>query len=103
MRANRQAKSYKSDLQYADNDIPHQFAQIETMIAKKEKVLVIAAIDGTTSSNALQKAAAAGIQNAIAAGIAYVTEDRKSLGLVLSDDIKTNIPSPTCPASPTSA
>ncbi len=32
------------------------------------------------------------IQKAIAAGIAYVTEDRKSLGLVLSDDIKTNIP-----------
>ena len=57
-----QAKGYKTDLQYADNDIPNQLAQIENMITKKEKVLVIAAIDGTTLSNALQKAADAGIK-----------------------------------------
>ncbi|MGD0722188.1 MAG: multiple monosaccharide ABC transporter ATP-binding protein [Roseiarcus sp.] len=31
------------------------------------------------------------IQRAVAAGIAYVTEDRKSLGLVLSEDIKNNV------------
>ena len=52
-----QAKGYDTDLQYADNDIPTQLNQIENMITKKEKVLVIAAIDGTTLSNALQKAA----------------------------------------------
>ncbi len=57
-----EAKGYKTDLQYADNDIPNQLAQIENMITKKEKVLVIAAIDGTTLSNALQKAADAGIK-----------------------------------------
>ena len=57
-----QAKGYKTDLQYADNDIPNQLAQIENMITQKEKVLVIAAIDGTTLSNALQKAADAGIK-----------------------------------------
>ena len=57
-----QAKGYKTDLQYADNDIPNQLAQIENMITKKDKVLVIAAIDGTTLSNALQKAADAGIK-----------------------------------------
>src|ERR1700712_1787089 len=57
-----QAKGYKTDLQYADNDIPNQLAQIENMITKQEKVLVIAAIDGTTLSNALQKAADAGIK-----------------------------------------
>ena len=56
------AKGYNTDLQYADNDIPTQLAQIENMITKKEKVLVIAAIDGTTLSNALQKAADAGIK-----------------------------------------
>jgi putative multiple sugar transport system substrate-binding protein len=56
------AKGYKVDLQYADNDIPNQLAQIENMITKKEKVLVIAAIDGTTLSGALQKAADAGIK-----------------------------------------
>lgn len=57
-----QAKGYKTDLQYADNDIPNQLAQIENMITQKEKVLVIAAIDGTTLSGALEKAAAAGIK-----------------------------------------
>ena len=31
------------------------------------------------------------VQRAVAAGIAYVTEDRKSLGLVLSEDIKNNV------------
>ena len=57
-----EAKGYKADLQYADNDIPNQLAQIENMITKKEKALVIAAIDGTTLSAALQKAADAGIK-----------------------------------------
>jgi putative multiple sugar transport system substrate-binding protein len=57
-----QAKGYKTDLQYADNDIPNQLAQVENMITKKEKVLVIAAIDGTTLSNALEEAAHAGIK-----------------------------------------
>ena len=57
-----QAKGYKTDLQYADNDIPNQLAQIENMITKKEKVLVIAAIDGTTLSDALQRAADAHIK-----------------------------------------
>jgi putative multiple sugar transport system substrate-binding protein len=57
-----QAKGYKTDLQYADNDIPTQLSQVENMITKKEKVLVIAAIDGTTLSDALQQAADAGIK-----------------------------------------
>jgi putative multiple sugar transport system substrate-binding protein len=57
-----QAKGYNTDLQYADNDIPTQLNQIENMITKKEKVLVIAAIDGTTLSDALQRAAEAGIK-----------------------------------------
>jgi len=57
-----QGKGYNTDLQYADNDIPNQLAQIENMITKGEKVLVIAAIDGTTLSDALQKAHDAGIK-----------------------------------------
>ena len=31
------------------------------------------------------------IQKAVASGIAYVTEDRKSLGLILNEDIKNNV------------
>jgi putative multiple sugar transport system substrate-binding protein len=47
---------YETDLQFADNDIPNQLAQIENMVTKGAKVLVIAAIDGTTLSDVLQKA-----------------------------------------------
>ena len=53
---------YGTDLQYAEDDIPNQLAQIENMITKGDKVLIIAAIDGTTLSNALENAAAAGIK-----------------------------------------
>ncbi len=57
-----QAKGYKTDLQFANDDIPNQLAQIENMVTKGAKVLVIAAIDGTTLSNALAKAAEQGVK-----------------------------------------
>lgn len=56
------AAGYATDLQYAEDDIPNQLAQIENMITKGVDVLVIAAIDGTTLSNALENAQAAGIK-----------------------------------------
>jgi putative multiple sugar transport system substrate-binding protein len=56
------AAGYATDLQYAEDDIPTQLAQIENMITKGVDVLVIAAIDGTTLSNALENAQAAGIK-----------------------------------------
>ncbi len=56
------AAGYGTDLQYAEDDIPNQLAQIENMITKGVKVLVIAAIDGTTLSNALENAKASGIK-----------------------------------------
>jgi len=52
-----QAAGYTTDLQYAEDDIPNQLAQIENMITKGVNVLVIAAIDGTTLSNVLEQAA----------------------------------------------
>ncbi|MDM0031546.1 sugar ABC transporter substrate-binding protein [Variovorax sp. J22P271] len=55
-------KGYKTDLQYADDDIPNQLAQVENMVTKGAKVLVIAAIDGTTLSDVLQKAADKGVK-----------------------------------------
>jgi len=51
-----EAAGYEPDLQYAEDDIPNQLAQIENMITKGVNVLVIAAIDGTTLSNALENA-----------------------------------------------
>jgi putative multiple sugar transport system substrate-binding protein len=52
---------YDTDLQFADNDIPNQIAQIENMITKGADVLVIAAIDGSTLSDVLGKAKEAGV------------------------------------------
>lgn len=53
---------YAADLQYAEDDIPNQLAQIENMVTKGAKVLVIASIDGTTLSDVLKKAADKGIK-----------------------------------------
>jgi putative multiple sugar transport system substrate-binding protein len=53
---------YTPDLQFADDDIPNQLAQIENMVTKGAKVLVIAAIDGTTLSDILQRANEAGVK-----------------------------------------
>ncbi|MFO7682505.1 MAG: multiple monosaccharide ABC transporter substrate-binding protein [Chloroflexota bacterium] len=55
-------KGYQTDLQYAEDDIPNQLAQIENMITKGVNVLVIAAIDGETLSDVLQQAADQGIK-----------------------------------------
>ncbi|WP_099865284.1 multiple monosaccharide ABC transporter substrate-binding protein [Pararhizobium haloflavum] len=57
-----QEAGYETDLQYAEDDIPNQLSQIENMITKGVDVLVIASIDGTTLSNALANADAAGIE-----------------------------------------
>ena len=57
-----EAKGYKTDLQYADDDIPNQLAQIENMVTKGAKVLVVASIDGTTLTDVLQKAADKGVK-----------------------------------------
>jgi putative multiple sugar transport system substrate-binding protein len=54
-------RGYTADLQYAEDDIPNQLSQVENMVTKGAKVLVIAAIDGTTLSDVLKQAKAAGI------------------------------------------
>jgi len=54
-------RGYNTDLQYAEDDIPNQLSQIENMVTKGAKVLVIAAIDGTTLSDVLRQAKDRGI------------------------------------------
>jgi putative multiple sugar transport system substrate-binding protein len=51
------ALGYKADLQYADNDTSQQVSQIQNMITKGDKALVVAAIDGTTMTSVLAQAA----------------------------------------------
>jgi putative multiple sugar transport system substrate-binding protein len=56
-----EAAGYDTILQYAEDDIPTQLNQVENMVSQGVDALVVAAIDGTTLSNALANAAAAGI------------------------------------------
>ncbi|MDP9027384.1 MAG: sugar-binding protein, partial [Actinomycetota bacterium] len=53
---------YKVDLEYANNDIPTQVQQINTMITKGAKVLIIASIDGGSLTDQLDAAAKSGIK-----------------------------------------
>lgn len=54
-------QGYTVDLQYAEDDIPTQVSQIENMITKGAEALIVASIDGTTLTEALQNAADADI------------------------------------------
>lgn len=49
-------KSYKVELQYANNDVNTQVQQIENMITKGCKILIIASIDGSSLTDALNTA-----------------------------------------------
>lgn len=57
-----EAKGYTVDLQYAEDDIPTQKAQIENMITKGANVLIIAAVDGSTLSATLDQAGKDGVK-----------------------------------------
>ncbi|MET0955112.1 MAG: multiple monosaccharide ABC transporter substrate-binding protein [Cryobacterium sp.] len=56
-----EAEGFTVDLQYAEDDIPMQVSQIENMITKGAKALIVASIDGTTLTSVLQDAADADI------------------------------------------
>src|SRR5438445_11470235 len=54
-------RGYGTDVQDDEDDSPNQLAQVENMVTKGAKVLVIAAIDGTTLSDVLKQAKCKGI------------------------------------------
>ncbi|WP_424767087.1 multiple monosaccharide ABC transporter substrate-binding protein [Paenibacillus sp. sgz302251] len=62
MKKEFEALGYSVDLQYAEDVIENQVAQIENMITKGVEVLVIASIDGESLTDVLQKAADEGIK-----------------------------------------
>ena len=55
-------KGYSVDIQYANNDVPDQVSQIENMITKGAKVIIIAPIDGEALSDVTKKAQEEGIK-----------------------------------------
>jgi len=56
MKSILEARGYKVDLQYAEDSVETQVSQIENMISKGAKVLVIAAIDMQSLRNVLAQA-----------------------------------------------
>ncbi len=89
-------KGYNAEIQYAEDDVPNQLAQIENFMTKGVKVLVIAPIDGTTMTNALQKAADKGIKVIAYDRLIrnsknvdyYVTFDNFQVGVMQANDIE---------------
>lgn len=57
-----QALGYKTDLQYGNDVVENQVSQIENMITKGDKVLVVAAIDGSSLTSVLASAKNAGVK-----------------------------------------
>lgn len=90
---------YKTDLQFADDDIPNQLAQIENMITKGADVLVIAAIDGSTLTDALSKAKENGVlvvaYDRLLVNSAnvdfYATFDNFGVGVIMGTQIETGL------------
>ncbi|MBN2004254.1 MAG: sugar-binding protein [Anaerolineae bacterium] len=90
---------YKTDLQFADDDIPNQLAQVENMVTKGVNVLIIAAIDGTTLSDVLQKAKDAGILVIAYDRLIsktpnvdyYATFDNFGVGVIMGTQIETGL------------
>src|SRR4051812_40024604 len=78
-----EAKGYKVDLQYANNDIPTQQQQLDQMTTKGDKLLIVAAIDGTALGSQLQAAADAGSKD-----ISYdrLIRDSKNVDFYVSFD-----------------
>jgi putative multiple sugar transport system substrate-binding protein len=56
------AMGYKVDLKYAEDDVKTQVAQVQKMVDKDEKLLVIAAVDGASMTDVLAQAAKKGIK-----------------------------------------
>lgn len=61
IKAQMEAAGFDVDLQYAEDDIPTQVNQLEAMLTKGAKALIIAAIDGTQLTDVLQAARDAGV------------------------------------------
>lgn len=93
------ALGYGTDLQFADDDIPTQLSQIENMVTKGADILVIAAIDGTTLTDVLQKAHDAGVlviaYDRLLSKTAnvdyYATFDNFGVGVIMGTQIETGL------------
>jgi len=90
---------YKVELQYAEDDITNQVNQIENMITKGAKVLVIAPIDNKSMTDVLSKANDEGIQTISYDRLIldseyvsyYATFDNFGVGVLMGQAIETGL------------
>ncbi|MCW2809917.1 MAG: putative sugar transporter, substrate-binding protein [Friedmanniella sp.] len=62
VKAKLEALGYKVDLQYANDKVPDQQQQIESMLNNGAKALIVASIDGTALTQQLKDAAGDGVK-----------------------------------------
>jgi putative multiple sugar transport system substrate-binding protein len=79
----------QTDLQFAQDDIPVQVTQIDRIIGRGAKVLIVAAIDGTTLTDALREAGDANIR--VVAYDTFVTESPAVDYYVTFDSFKVGV------------
>jgi putative multiple sugar transport system substrate-binding protein len=90
---------YSSDLQYANDNVALQVGQIEAMLQKNAKVLVIAAVDGSSLTGVLDRAGKQGVKvvayDRLIRGTAYVdsyaTFDNFQVGVLQAQDIESRL------------
>ncbi|WFR59532.1 sugar ABC transporter substrate-binding protein [Anaerocolumna sp. AGMB13025] len=95
MKKQLEAQGYTVDLQYGEDSVDNQVAQIENMISKGAKVLVVASIDGSALTDVLKKAADAGIKTIAYDRLIrdtdnvsyYATFDNKKVGQLQAESI----------------
>jgi putative multiple sugar transport system substrate-binding protein len=99
MEAKLKEKGYDVDLQFAENKVEMQVSQIENMITKGAKVIIVGAIDGGALSSVLDEAKSAGVQviaydrlimNTDAVSY-YATFDNYGVGKIQGEYIETKL------------
>ncbi len=88
-KAQLEAAGFKAIVQHADNKVPQQQQQIESMIENGCKVIVVAPVDGSQLGTVVEEAAAAGIK--IIGYDRLIKETAAVDGVVQYGSIKTGI------------
>jgi putative multiple sugar transport system substrate-binding protein len=94
-----EALGYKVDVQYANNKVPDQQQQIESMLNNGAKALIVASIDGTTLTTQLADAGKDGVKiiaydrliNGTANVDYYVTFDNQKVGVQQGTSLLTGL------------
>ncbi len=99
VKAKLEALGYKVDVQYANNKVPDQQQQIESMLNNGAKALIIASIDGTALTTQLADAGADGVKviaydrliNGSPNVDYYVTFDNEKVGIQQGTSLLTGL------------